>query len=131
MRRKTCTQPRLGVCFSQALTWISCTSVHPVWTRSTDRNRSDSSSREMNACRVSVPLPAKRPHRRAQWQQRVLCLLAILMGIHTSIRNERAYRGVLTLTRTQVPHQQRGKACLLRQRIADSSHWPQSPQMRR
>lgn len=96
---------------SQTLTWISCISVHPVCTRNTDRNYSYTSSREMLAWRGSV-LP-NQPHQ-AQWQQWVLCLWAILlMGIHISIRYESAYRGGLVLTHKQVPHQQRGKSCLL------------------
>lgn len=93
---------------------------------SSDRNR-------LPACPTDCLPAAVLPGRAAPWQGGgvVLCLLAALMGIHTSISKQRAYGGVLTLTRKQVPHQQRGGGCLLRRRLADSSHWPQSPQMRR
>lgn len=108
--------------FSQTLTWISCMSVHPACTRNRDRNHSYTSSRG-NACMAWLCTLT---------QQRVLCLWALLMGMRTSIRYESSYReGALVLTHKQVPHQQRGKSCLLWQRIRHSSHWPQSPQMRR
>lgn len=113
--------------FSQKLTWISCMSVHPVWTRSTDWNHSSSSSREIRARHGCVLSKPAHPSTMAA----VLCWLAVLMGIHTSIRYESAFRGGLALTHKQVPHQQRGKTSLLRQWITDSNYWPQSPQMRR
>lgn len=91
----------------QTLTWISCISVHPVCTRNSDRNHSYTSSREMLAWRGSV-LPNLL--RQVQWEQRFLCLWAILMGSTYPLDMSLPIVGGLVLPTSKCPISREGKA---------------------